>query len=178
MPTVPSNSLLDSQSLGRQSNHSIHDSNEEHSIGSGHKSNPDDDSDSDKYILGNPTTVFHPSNQSQHHVDSEQIENLRTVESNDTGSSRPFISFVNLASRLYSNQLQRNAGRSRLSVPLTGEYNRDLHPATSLIDTTSQPMSRQSRMALEAFAVESRRRVQHNPDTQRFQWHDYIRLDL
>ncbi|KAI6242853.1 Pecanex-like protein [Aphelenchoides fujianensis] len=72
-------------------------------------------------------------------------------------SSRPFISFVNLASRIYSSQLQRNAalasrrpdgGRSRLSVPISAD--------ASLIDV---PNVRQ-RTALEAFALESRRRAQ------------------
>jgi acetyl-CoA acetyltransferase len=72
-----------------------------------------------------------------------------------------------LASRLYTNQLQRNAGRTRLSVPLAGE-NRD--PTAALMDVSAQSMSRQSRMALEAFALESRRRIQQNPDAERFRW--------
>lgn len=176
LPTVPSNSLLDTQSLDHQSmsaHPSSHAASENNSITSEHKAQSED-SDSDKnYILSTPTSVFHPSGQitSHHAVEAARPGDSRHAEPIETGSSRPFISFVNLASRLYTNQLQRNAGRSRLSsVPLAGEYSRDLHPAASLIDTSSQPMSRQSRMALESFALESRRRIQTNPDTERFRW--------
>jgi hypothetical protein len=174
LPTVPSNSLIDSQSLGPQSHHSGDSDN--NSLES--KPHQEDDSDSEKFILGNPTNVFHPSDQitSQNGNESGHVENLRSADPNDTGSSRPFISFVNLASRLYTNQLQRNAGRTRLSVPLTGEFN-NLHSATSLVEAASQSMSRQSRMALEAFALESRRRMQSNPEAERFRWNDYIRLE-
>lgn len=173
LPTVPSNSILDTQSLDRQSLSSPHPSSSHHVD---EKNGPTDwelkvpreeDSDSDKYVLSAPTSVFHPSGQTRHVL--EIGENSIRLEPVDSGSSsRPFISFVNLASRLYSHQLQRNAGRSRLSVPLAGEYTRD--PSASLIEISSQPMSRQSRMALESFALESRRRVQPNPDTERFRW--------
>ncbi|CAD5215033.1 unnamed protein product [Bursaphelenchus xylophilus] len=144
---------------------------ENFSVGSsGHKPQ-EDDSDSDKCILDRPTNVFHPSgttNAAEYGSRGERINNIDNTNNNN----RPFISFVNLASRLYNNQIQRNSpgNRERASIHSSSAtqwnvpYN--FHPN----------MSHQSRMALEAFALESRRRLQVDSG-ERLQWHDYMRLD-
>ncbi|KAI6196811.1 Pecanex-like protein [Aphelenchoides besseyi] len=122
LPTVPSDSPLDA--IDSKVN-SLSDSGEsfEHA---------DADSES-RYIPHAPSSVFRPQS------------------SSEGSSSRPFISFVNLASRIYSSQLQRNAalvarrpdgGRSRLSIPITAD--------SSLVDA---PPTRQ-RTALERIALQ------------------------
>ncbi|CAD5210207.1 unnamed protein product [Bursaphelenchus okinawaensis] len=144
---------------------------ENFSVGSSGQKPHEDDSDSDKCILDHPTSVFHPAGPS-HAADygsrGERINNVDTTNNNN----RPFISFVNLASRLYNNQIQRNSpgNRERASInsSSTTHWNVPYNFHTN--------MSHQSRMALEAFALESRRRLQVDAG-ERMQWQDYMRLD-